>query len=324
MPMKYGRIKGFSKRISRILQGTIMLRSDEEKKGFKLLDGLYALGVNGFDGAHIYGGGQCERVLGKWIESRGVRDKVVILTKGAHHNADRKRVTPYDITTELHDSLARCRTDFIDVYVLHRDDPDVPVGPIVEVLNEHKAAGRIGLFGGSNWTYERIQEANEYAYKHNLTPFTVSSPNYSLAEQVREPWPDCVSISGPQGEAARKWYSEQKMPLFTWSSLAQGFFSGRFTRRTFEKYKANLPGSCVDAYCYEQNFDRLDRVRKLAREKGLSVPQIALAYIMNQPLNIFALIGVFHPRECKANIEALNLKLTKKERDWLDLKRDDR
>ncbi|MFT5367553.1 MAG: aryl-alcohol dehydrogenase-like predicted oxidoreductase [Candidatus Latescibacterota bacterium] len=324
MPMEYGNIDGVDKPISRILHGTIMLKTDEEEKGFELLDGVYALGVNAFDCAHIYGGGQCERVLGKWIESRGVRDKVVILTKGGHHSGDRKRVTPFDITSELHDSFARCRTDFIDIYVLHRDDLDVEVGPIVEVLNEHKAAGRIGVFGGSNWTVPRLQEANEYAYKHNLEPFSVSSPNYSLAEQVKEPWADCISLSGPENDGNRAWYAEQKMPLFTWSSLAQGFFSGRFTRETFEGYKENLPSSCVEAYCYEQNFKRLDRAGELAAEKGLSVPQIGLAFILNQPLNIFSLVGVFHPDECKANIEALNLKLSEAELDWLDLRRDDR
>lgn len=324
MPMEYGNIDGVDKPISRILHGTIMLKTDEEEKGFELLDGVYALGVNAFDCAHIYGGGQCERVLGKWIESRGVRDKVVILTKGGHHSGDRKRVTPFDITSELHDSFARCRTDFIDIYVLHRDDLDVEVGPIVEVLNEHKAAGRIGVFGGSNWTVPRLQEANEYAYKHNLEPFSVSSPNYSLAEQVKEPWADCISLSGPENDGNRAWYAEQKMPLFTWSSLAQGFFSGRFTRDTFESYKENLPSSCVEAYCYEQNFKRLDRAGELAAEKGLSVPQIGLAFILNQPLNIFSLVGVFHPDECKANIEALNLKLSEAELDWLDLRRDDR
>ena len=324
MPMEYGAIDGMDKKISRILHGTIMLREDDLHGGFELLDGVWALGVNGFDCAYIYGGGQCERVLGRWLEERGLFDEAVILTKGAHHAGPKNKVNPVDITADLTESLARCRTEFIDIYVLHRDDPNVEVGPIVEVLNEHKAAGRIGLFGGSNWTVPRIREANEYAYKHNLEPFTVSSPNYSLAERVKEPWRGGISISGPSNEADRAWYAERKMPLFTWSSLAQGFFSGKFTRDTFEAYKSNLPDSCVHAYCYEQNFERLDRTGELAREKGLSVPQIALAFNLNQPLNLFSLIGVFHPDECEANIEALNLKLTEEELDWLDLKRDER
>ena len=324
MPMEYGTIEGMNKKISRILHGTIMLREDDLQGGFELLDGVWALGVNGFDCAYIYGGGQCERVLGQWLEERGLFDEAVILTKGAHHAGPKNKVNPVDITADLTESLARCRTDFIDIYVLHRDDLNVEVGPIVEVLNEHKAAGRIGLFGGSNWTVPRIREVNEYAYKHNLEPFTVSSPNYSLAEQVKEPWRGCISISGPSNEADRAWYAEQTMPLFTWSSLAQGFFSGKFTRDTFEAYKSQLPESCVHAYCYEQNFVRLDRAGELAREKGLTVPQIALAFNLNQPLNLFSLIGAFHPDECEANIDALNLKLTEEELDWLDLKRDGR
>ena len=87
--------------------------------------------------------GKAERMLGRWINERGVREQVVIITKGAHYNEDRKRVTPFDITSDLHDSLARLKTDYIDLYILHRDDPDVPVGPIVEILNQHQQAGLI-------------------------------------------------------------------------------------------------------------------------------------------------------------------------------------
>ena len=322
--MRYDHIDLVAKPVSRIVQGTIMLREEEQDWGFQLLDGIFEQGVNTFDSAHGYGSGECERVLGRWIESRGLRDDVVILTKGSHHNRDRKRVTPFDITSDLHDSLARCRTDYIDIYVLHRDDPDVPVGPIVEVLNEHRAAGLIHCFGGSNWNPRRIQEANAYAKQQHLEPFTVSSPNFSLAEQIEAPWPDCITISGPRSEDARRWYQQQQMPLFTWSSLAQGFFSGRFTRETFATYKGNLPDSCIRAYCHEPNFQRLDRAHQLAADKGVTVPQIALAFTMSHPLNVFALIGVFHPDECKANIEALDLMLTAEEREWLDLRRETR
>ena len=89
MPMAYGKIEGLDKPISRILQGTMMVKEDDLDTWFGLLDGVYALGVNAFDCAHIYGGGQCARVLGHWMEERGIHDKCVILTKGAHHNRDR-------------------------------------------------------------------------------------------------------------------------------------------------------------------------------------------------------------------------------------------
>ena len=319
--MEYGTVEGVGKPISRLAQGTMMLKMDELEAGFALLDAVYALGCTTFDAAHIYGGGQCERCLGRWIEARGLRDKVVVLTKGAHHNADRRRVTPFDIASDLHDSLARLRTDSIDLYLLHRDDPSVPVGPIVEALNEQKAAGRIRAFGGSNWTAARIAEANEYARAHRLVPFSVSSPNFSLAEQVKEPWDECISISGPQNRPARAYYRRSQMPLFTWSSLAQGLFSGRVTQGNYRQLaeKGELPSSCVHAYCYRPNFRRLQRAAKLARTKGMTVPQIALAFVMNQPLNIFALVGCADGKEMRDNVAAMELQLTPAEMAWLNL-----
>src|SRR5438132_7659596 len=154
--MKHGNVQGITKPISRLVQGTVMLRAATLDASFQLLDEVFAAGGNTFDAAHHYGNGECERVLGQWLASRGIRDQVVILTKGAHHSIDRRRVTPFDITADLFDSLARLKTDHVELYVLHRDDPNVPVGPIVEILNEHHRAGRIGAFGGSNWSIERI------------------------------------------------------------------------------------------------------------------------------------------------------------------------
>lgn len=322
--MQYGHITGVSKPVSRLVQGTIMLTSKDIGSSFNLLDQVFDAGITTFDTGHIYGGGDCERVLGQWIEARGVRDKVVILAKGSHHNADRERVTPYDIGADLHDSLARMRTDFVELYVLHRDNPKKPVGPIVEILNQYIGEGKIGVIGGSNWGHYRIDEVNRYANANGLTPFAVSSPNFSLADQVEPPWANCVSISGPGGEEARTWYRANQMPLFTWSSLANGFFSGRLTRDNFESIRSQLDSSTVSSYCSEDNFRRLDRVQLLADEKGLTTPQVALAYVLSQPINIYALVGARSGEEVQANLKALELKLTQTEMDWLDLKLEDR
>ncbi len=301
-----------------------MIGSEDEQNSFALLDDVLELGCNTFDTAHVYGNGDKERTLGKWIQQRGIREQVVIIGKGAHHNRDRRRVTPFDIASDLHDSLARLKTDYIDLYLLHRDDPSVPVGPIVEALNEHLRAGRIRAFGGSNWTHERIQAANDYARKHRLAPFVASSPNFSLAEQVKEPWPECVSISGAQGAAAREWYIQNQIPVFAWSSLAGGFLSGRFTRNNLDSFTDWQDKLCVDCYCYEDNFKRLDRVRALAAEKGVSVPQIAIAYVLNQPMMVFALVGCRNRSEFQSNVEAASLKLTPREIAWLELRTDTR
>ncbi len=322
--MEYGSVPGIEKPISRLVQGTVMVRSERYEESCRLLDAVVEMGCTAFDTAHGYGGGDNERTVGRWVREAGVRDKVVIIGKGAHHNQDRQRVTPYDITSDLHDSLARFKFDYIDLYLLHRDDPSQPVGPIVEVLNEHKRAGKINAFGGSNWSAARVQEANAYAAAHDLEGFSASSPNFSLAVQVKEPWPNCISISGPQGQGDRAFYEQTQMPLFTWSSLAGGFFSGRIRRENMAQQVEYLDKLAVESYCSDENFERLDRAEQLAAEKGLTIPQIAMAYVMNAPMNIFALIGSRAPQEFQANLEASALRLTPEEIAWLELATDAR
>lgn len=322
--MQYGEVTGVGKPIARLVQGTVMLSSKQLDESFALLDAVYEQGGTTFDTAHGYGGGDCERTLGRWVRSRGLRDQVVIIGKGAHHNQDRERVTPFDITADLHDSLARQQTDYIDLYLLHRDDPSKPVGPIVEVLNEHKRAGKINAFGGSNWSVARIQEANAYAAEHGLEGFVASSPNFSLAVQAQAPWPNCVSISGPNAATEREWYHETQMPLFPWSSLAGGFFSGRFHRDNLDSFESGLDKLAVTTYCTEENFQRLDRVQTLAEEKGMTIPQIATAYVLSVPLNIFALVGCRTGDEYRANVAAAALRLSPAEIAWLELRSDSR
>jgi aryl-alcohol dehydrogenase-like predicted oxidoreductase len=319
--MQYSTIPGIDKKVSRLIQGTVMVASKKQDYSFGLLDEILELGCTTFDTAHVYGNGDNERTVGAWVNDRGVREQVVILGKGAHHSGDRKRVTPFDITADLHDSLARFKFDYIDLYLLHRDDPDVPVGPIVEQLHAHKEAGLINAYGGSNWSAERVKEANEYAAANGLTPFAVTSPHYSLAEMIEAPWDDCLSIAGPGGEEAREWYNANNVTICCWSSLSGGFWSGRLNRANADEHKGSLHHRC---YLSDDNLKRLDRVEELAQEKGLNVPQVALAFVLNQPFNVHPLVGCESKDEFKANMDILEIKLAPEELDWLDLKRDDR
>jgi aryl-alcohol dehydrogenase-like predicted oxidoreductase len=225
------------------------------------------------------------------------------------------------IRQDLRGSLGRLRTDYIDLYLLHRDDPTVAVGPIVQVLNELKNEGKVVLFGVSNWTHERLQEANFYAEKHGLAPFAAVSNQYSLAVQYDAPYPGSVSINSPT-DCPQQWCSTTRYPLLAWSSLARGFFSGKFTRDNLESF--DDPQSLISIRCYarEDNFSRLDRARQLAGEKGVTVPQIALAFIFRQPLNTFAITGALNIAQFKENVEAMKIDLTDKEVAWLDLKSD--
>jgi aryl-alcohol dehydrogenase-like predicted oxidoreductase len=320
--MQYGEIRGVDKPVARVIQGSTMIGSDlDEAQSFALLDQVFELGCNTIDTAQVYCQGNSERIIGKWMKARGLREQIVLVTKGAAHSQDRRRLTPFDIAADLHDSLARLKTDCIDLYLLHRDDPDIPVRPIVDTLNEHVRAGRIGAFGASNWSHQRIDEANAYAGANGLEPFVVSSPQFSLADSRDEPWPLCISISGSGGAAAREWYSKTQLPLLIWSPLASGFFSGKFRRDNLHLFgEREWDEVAVRSYANELNFQRLDRAERLGAEKGLSAAQVALAYVMNQPMNSFVVVGPHSAEKFKANIEASAVSLTRAEMDWLDLK----
>ena len=306
--MKYGTIDGIDKPVSRLVQGCTGIGRGDDEGDMALLDAVYEAGCTAFDTAAVYGGGKSERALGRWVNARGLHDKVVLITKGAHHSF-RKRVTPFDISADLHDSLARMKVDCIDVYLLHRDDPDYPVEPIVDRLNELKAEAKIRAFGGSNWTHQRVAEANAYAASSGQTGFAASSPNLTMAIQKEVPWDECISISGPDAAEARAWYAETRMPLLCWSSLAGGFFSGRFARENLESFETYDDQLVVRCYCTEENFALLDRVQQVAADNGLHVAQVALAWVFAQGLNAFALTACRSGDEYVANIASLELEL---------------
>lgn len=319
--MIYGEVAGIGKPVSRLVQGTVPLSAENTNASYALLDGVFENGCTAFDTAHVYAAGDCERILGSWVEARGLRDKVVVVTKGAHLNEDRNRVTPFDILSDIHDSLARLKMDYIDLYLLHRDDPDVEVGPIVEVLNELLEAGKVRAFGGSNWSRERVEKANAYAAAHGLTGFAVSSPQFSLVEQIEPPWPGCISIGGDEHEDDRRWYAENNIPVFAWSSLARGFLSGKYTRKDIE---AAPQDEDLHVRCFrsEANLARLDRAAALANNLGVTVPVLSLAYLLHQRPTVFPLVGCETPVEFEDNAECFDIELTEAQVDWLDLRRE--
>jgi len=316
--MQYASVIGCAKPVSRVVLGTMIINRGEREKSYALLDAAVELGCTTLDTAHVYAGGDSERCIGDWMKERGNRDRVVVLSKGCHHNGDRQRVTPADIGADLQDSLARLKSGFIDIYLLHRDDPSVPVDEIVDALEQHRRAGRIGAYGGSNWTHQRIAAANAYAATKGLQGFTASSPNFGLAEQVQDPWgPGCVTISGPQHAEARAWYATNAVPVFAYSSLARGLFSGRVTRTNATEI---LDGAARTAYAHECNFQRLDRLATIASERGLTVPQVALAWLMQQPLRVHALVGAANRDELANSIAGAETILSANDVAWLDLR----
>lgn len=317
MCMHYGTIAGVPRPLSRVIHGTVTLSPDRQDEANQLLDAAVAAGITTFDTAHGYGHGHSERAIGAWLRERAPTD-VVIITKGAHPANGRNRVTAEDITADLHESLERLGRATVDLYLLHRDDPTVPVGELVDVLDAHARAGRIRAYGGSNWSPERLAAANEYAAAHQRQPFVASSPHCSLAVQVQPAWPGCLSISGEQNRADRAWYASQHMPLITWSSLAGGFFSGRFQRDNLQQFTDYFDTVCVNTYASDDNFGRLERAQALASELGVSTAHVALAYVLSLPLDIYAITSGRTPEEIAQNAAAIELHLTPEQCRWLD------
>jgi aryl-alcohol dehydrogenase-like predicted oxidoreductase len=263
-----------------------------------------------------------EKSLGDWMAKRGNREQLVIVDKGVHPvpKGMIPRVNPDAIEEDLSCSLSLLQTDHVDIYLLHRDDVTQPVGPIVEKLNELREQGKLRMFGVSNWTIERIEAANEYAYEHDLEPMTVSSPNYGLAEQVRDPWGGgCVSISGPGKAEDRRWYQGSGMQVFAYAVLAHGLLSGKLCSDHLEQAPELLDRYAVRGYCYEENYERLRRTEQIAQKHGCTVAQAALAWVLAQPLQVFAEVSASSPTRLASNLGALKVKLSEEDLRYMDL-----
>lgn len=302
--MKYGRLPGVDKPISRFIMGC-----DNQftyAHAAMIFDHWYEQGGNAFDTAYIYGQGRFEKHLGSWVKARNVRDKVVIITKGAHT----PNCNPEALVSQLHESLDRQQTDHADIYIMHRDNLNIPVSAFIDVLNQEVKAGRIKVFGGSNWTLARIEEANAYAKKTGQQGMSLLSNNFSLAQLLEPIWPGCVACSDA---TSRQWLTENQFPVLAWSSQARGFFTERAG-----------PGKTSDAElvrCWysDENFKRRERAIELAKKKDVLPINIAAAYVLAQPFPTFALIGPRVLHELTTSLPGLSVELTADEVKWLNL-----
>ena len=273
--------------------------------GLALFDDFFGRGGTCFDTARIYGGGTGERVVGRWLASRGVRDEVTLIVKGAHP----PNCSPDGFRRELRQSLDTLGVERGDIYMLHRDNPQIPVSEWVDALNEGLKQGLYGAYGGSNWSIARLEEANAYAKEHELEGFTSASNNFSLARMVNPVWDGCISSSDAD---SRAWFEKSQTALFSWSSQARGFFAR--AKRDFTS-----DAELVRCWYGEDNFKRLERAQKLAQERGVSPVVVAAAYVLAQPFPIFALIGPRGVEETRDSFQALQLELSPEDLRWLNL-----
>jgi predicted dehydrogenase/aryl-alcohol dehydrogenase-like predicted oxidoreductase len=302
--MKYASLPGLSRPVSRLIIGVD--NQDTLPQAQCMFDDFFERGGNTFDTAYAYHRLRMQ-LLAAWADSRGVRDQINVIVKGGHT----PHCNPASITAELLESLDHLKTDHADIYMLHRDNPLVPVDEFIDLLNAHARAGRISVFGASNWSTKRLDEANAYATAHGLAGFSLLCNQFSLARPAQTIWPGSLSASDP---GAIAWLTKTKIPLVAWSSQARGFFArGRAAPDNHDDIEL------VRCWYSDENFQRLARATELADRHSVDPTAIALAYVLAQPFPTFALIGPRQPCETRTTARALNIDLSADELRYLDL-----
>lgn len=281
---------------------------DNWEEGAPVWDHWLEVGGNAFDTAYVYGGGRHEKALGDWIAKRGVADQIIVTVKGAHT----PHCAPDAIGRQLSESLERLRLLSAPIYIMHRDNTDVPIGEFVDALNALKAKGLIGVFGGSNWSVARFQAAKDYAATRGLQPPTILNNNLSLAVMERAVWPGCVTA---HNDVTMGFLRDTGTAHFSWSSQARGYFLP-------EQLRNRLPEDTRPETCFasDANAERRRRAEALANKYGVTANNIALAWVLTQRFPSFALVGPRDVTETNSTMAALKVSLTADDVSWLDLK----
>jgi aryl-alcohol dehydrogenase-like predicted oxidoreductase len=293
-----------------------------QDEAFRMLDLFAELGGNFVDSARVYaawipgGEGASERTIGAWLKSRNMSSRFIVATKGGHPNlATMKvsRLSPAEIAADVQASLAALEIDAIDIYWLHRDDPAIPVGDIVDAVNEQVAAGRLRSIGASNWTPERIDAANAYAVAHERVAFCASQIGWSLAR----PNPASKGFGGELDMDAPMldYHRRTAFPVMAYSSQAAGFFAGKADRYRGPDAKDD---GFAKRYVTTENFARLDRAREVATRHGRTANDVALAYLLSQPFPVYALVGCQNVDQVRMSCAAWNLRLSPAEVAFLE------
>ena len=301
--------------------GTGWFTTPQQDAIFALLDDYFAAGGNVIDTGRFYSGGDTEGVVTRWLESRKMaskRDEFLIINKACHHYVDennvhypeQSRVKPEFITEDLEYSLDNMKQKYFDIYLMHRDNPEQPVEGLIDRLERHRREGKIKVYGVSNWSIPRIEAAMAYAEKAGYQGISVNNPSYSLATVKRPRWVGCVYAD----DAYVEWHADKGVSLIAWAPQASGFFARAFGD--------NPPPDIERTYFNEENFEKLRRCEILARGKNVTPTNIALAYVLRQPVQMFASIGPRNNKELAEAIEASGIRLSPGEVDWLSLRVD--
>ena len=263
-------------------------------------DAAFDAGINFFDTANVYGRGAAESAWGEILSDRP-RDSYVLATKVWGQMSDDpadRGLSAAQIAKQIDASLARLKTDYVDLYQAHRFDPDVPIEETIEALQQVVASGKARYLGFSEWTPEQIQAAIDIA---GPELFVSSQPQYSMIWQAPEAEviPLCAANDISQ---------------IVWSPLAQGLLTGKYRAGQAPPADSRAAhsemGSFMAPLMNDALLEAVDRLRPVAEQAGLSMTELALAWVLRRPELASAIVGASRPEQVHANAKASGIELS--------------
>ena len=302
-------------KVSRLCLGTMQFGwTTDEATALGVLSAAYAAGVNFIDTADIYSrwangnpGGVAEQIVGRWMRQNGIqRDRIVIATKVRGNmggGPEDEGLSRRHILEAVENSLRRLQTDYLDLYQAHWPDENTPIEESLRAFDDLIKQGKVRHIGASNYAAWQVMQALWSSDRHELARFDSLQPHYNLVH--REEFERELAV-------VCKTYGIGVIP---YSPLAGGFLTGKY-RRNLLPNSARAGGA--KRYFNERNWTLLDQMEKMARERGASVAQVALAWLLADPLITSPIIGANSLEQLKDNLGALDVRLNPEEKSALD------
>ena len=310
--MQYVNLGKTGMKVSRLCLGMMSYGSKkwrewvlEEDEAKPFLQRALEAGINFFDTADVYSLGESERVTGKLLRDLGVkRQNVVIATKVNGQMSDDindRGLSRKHILDSIDKSLQRLQMDYVDLYQIHRWDYEVPIEETLEALNDVVRAGKARYIGASSMYAWQFAKALHTSETHGWAKFASMQNHYNLAyrEEEREMIPLCIN---------------EGIGLIPWSPMARGFFAGNRKRGGGgETVRSNSDPFGNSLYFRDEDFVVADRVAEVAKERGVTGSQIALAWMLNKPHIHSPIIGATKMEHLDQAIAAIDIKLSDEE-----------
>lgn len=293
------------------LGGNVFGFTADRDASFAVLDAFAAAGGNFIDTADSYSswapgnsGGESEAIIGEWMESRGNRDRMIVATKVSQH-PERRGLSPENVARACEDSLRRLRTDRIDLYYAHFDDPDVPLADTLAAFDRLVKAGKARYLAGSNYEPARIEEALAIQAREGLERWVALQPHYNLVER------DEYENGGRRAIAER-----EGLGVMPYYSLAAGFLTGKY--RDESDLGKSPRGGGAAAYLNEGGLRVLAALDRVASGRGVEPASIAIAWLLAQPTVTAPVASARDAAQLDALLAGVELELTADELGLLD------